>query len=229
MTLRTVSHRVKVQRVNATAPSGVVRRLPWSMKTRPWPSARVRRTGSVESRPGAGWIPGGNARSRASHSSPLTVRTAWRSSATGWCLGRGAGYLRGALRVATTWAFTERDLGRARPENSGSNVAFCQGPLGGGYCLEGTRRSAFRTPEGVRHDEQVDGRLSTDRFPHRTRRPNRGEGRAGGRVHLTACLGLSDQIARARDPPVGILPVMGPWLCRVRVGHIARGARDIVW
>jgi hypothetical protein len=50
-------------------------------------------------------------------------------------------------------------------EHSVPNTASCQVALTSGYLMEGTLRSAFRTADGVRHDDHVHGRLATDLMP----------------------------------------------------------------
>lgn len=78
---------------------------------------------------------------------------------------RRQGYAREALIAVTAWAFTDRRLARIQLEHSLENHGSCLVARSAGYQLEGTLRAAFRTPDGVRHDDHVHGRLSVDPFP----------------------------------------------------------------
>ena len=75
---------------------------------------------------------------------------------------RRQGYAREALRAVTEWAFRERRIERIQLEHTVANFGSCRVALGAGYRLEGTLRAAYRTPDGVRHDDHVHGRLATD-------------------------------------------------------------------
>lgn len=75
---------------------------------------------------------------------------------------RRQGYAREGLIAVTAWAFTELRLARIQLEHSVANLGSCRVALGAGYRLEGILRAAFRTPDGVRHDDHVHGRLSID-------------------------------------------------------------------
>ena len=78
---------------------------------------------------------------------------------------RRRGYAREALQAVTQWAFQDLGLARVQLEHSVPNEGSCAVALGSGYRLEGTLRAAFRTPDGVRHDDHVHGRLATDAGP----------------------------------------------------------------
>jgi len=78
---------------------------------------------------------------------------------------RGHGYAREGLLAVTEWAFSELGLARIQLEHSVTNVASCRVALAAGYRMEGTLRSAFRTPDDVRHDDHVHGRISLDPGP----------------------------------------------------------------
>jgi len=75
---------------------------------------------------------------------------------------RRQGYACEALLAVTAWAFTDRRVERIQLEHTVANVASCRVALGAGYRLEGTLRGAYRTLDGVRHDDHVHGRLATD-------------------------------------------------------------------
>ena len=74
-------------------------------------------------------------------------------------------YAREALQAVTVWAFRELHLARVQLEHSVPNTASCSVAVASGYRVEGTLRSAFRTADGVRHDDHVHGRLATDPMP----------------------------------------------------------------
>ena len=78
---------------------------------------------------------------------------------------RKQGLAREGLIAVTAWAFSELRLERVQLEHAVANLGSCRVALGAGYRLEGTLRAAFRTPDGVRHDDHVHGRLSVDSFP----------------------------------------------------------------
>ena len=78
---------------------------------------------------------------------------------------RGHGYAREGLLAVTEWAFSELGLRRIQLEHSVTNIASCRVALAAGYRMEGTLRSAFRTPDDVRHDDHVHGRISLDPGP----------------------------------------------------------------
>ena len=78
---------------------------------------------------------------------------------------RRQGYAREGLIAVSAWAFAELGLERIQLEHSVANPGSCRVALGAGYRLEGTLRAAFRTPDGLRHDDHVHGRLSVDPFP----------------------------------------------------------------
>ena len=78
---------------------------------------------------------------------------------------RRQGYAREALIAATAWAFSNLRLERIQLEHAVENHGSCFVAIGAGYGLEGTLRGAFRTPDGLRHDEHVHGRLAVDPFP----------------------------------------------------------------
>ncbi len=75
---------------------------------------------------------------------------------------RRQGYAREALTAVTDWAFRELGLARLQLEHSVPNTASCRVAHKSGFRWEGTLRSAFRTPDGVRHDDHVHGRLAID-------------------------------------------------------------------
>lgn len=78
---------------------------------------------------------------------------------------RGRGVAREAVAAVTGWAFAEREVVRVQLEHAVANVASCRVALAAGFRLEGTLRSAFRDPDGARHDEHVHGRLASDPHP----------------------------------------------------------------
>ena len=78
---------------------------------------------------------------------------------------RRQGFAREGLIAVTAWAFAELGLARIQLEHSIENPGSCKVALGAGYRSEGTLRSAYRSPDGERHDEHVHGRLAVDPFP----------------------------------------------------------------
>lgn len=78
---------------------------------------------------------------------------------------RGHRYAREGLLAVTEWAFSELGLARIQLEHSVTNVASCRVALASCYRMERTLRPAFRTPEDVRHDDHVHGRISLDPGP----------------------------------------------------------------
>jgi RimJ/RimL family protein N-acetyltransferase len=78
---------------------------------------------------------------------------------------RRQGYACEALQAVTAWAFRELHLARVQLEHSVPNTASCQVAVASGYRLEGTLRSAYRTADGVRHDDHVHARLAIDPMP----------------------------------------------------------------
>jgi RimJ/RimL family protein N-acetyltransferase len=78
---------------------------------------------------------------------------------------RGHGLGTEALTVVTSWAFTAMNLVRLQLEHAVTNPASCRVAEKSGYLLEGTLRSAYVDPKGVRHDEHVHGRLAGDPHP----------------------------------------------------------------
>lgn len=78
---------------------------------------------------------------------------------------RRQGYGREAVLAVTDFAFRELGLTRVQLEHCVPNEASCGLAVSAGFRLEGTMRSAYRTPGGVREDVHIHGRLSTDPYP----------------------------------------------------------------
>jgi RimJ/RimL family protein N-acetyltransferase len=78
---------------------------------------------------------------------------------------RRQGFAREAVLAVTDWAYRERAIIRIQLEHSEANVPSCRLARSAGYVLEGTTRSAYVTPDGVRRDVHIHGRLSTDPYP----------------------------------------------------------------
>lgn len=75
----------------------------------------------------------------------------------------GRGIASGALRLATTWAFTA-GLHRVELEHSTRNPTSCRVAAKAGFFSEGTRRGSVRHSDGW-HDMHVHGRISGDTSP----------------------------------------------------------------
>lgn len=80
-----------------------------------------------------------------------------------WARNRGVG--REVVDAVTRWAFAERGLVRVQLEHAVVNVASCRVATAAGFRLEGTLRSAYVGPDGVRYDDHVHGRLASDPAP----------------------------------------------------------------
>ena len=75
---------------------------------------------------------------------------------------RGQGVATTAVAAASRWAFGALGIVRISLPHARENLASCRVAEKAGFRAEGTLRSAYRTDDGVRHDEHVHGRLATD-------------------------------------------------------------------
>ena len=71
------------------------------------------------------------------------------------------------------WGFVDLGLARIRLEHVTRNPASCRVAVKAGFLLEGTLRSAYLDPQGLRQDCHVHGRLATDAvgLPEAPQRP----------------------------------------------------------
>ena len=77
-----------------------------------------------------------------------------------WASGRGVATR--SLSAVTDWAFAELGLMRIQLQHAIANPASCRVADKCGYRLEGTMRSATVYGDGLRHDDHLHARLSTD-------------------------------------------------------------------
>ena len=78
---------------------------------------------------------------------------------------RGQGIATEVVDAVARWGFDELGLARIGLEHVTRNPASCRVALKAGFPLEGTLRSAYLDPEGLRQDCHVHGRLATDPVP----------------------------------------------------------------
>jgi len=80
-----------------------------------------------------------------------------------WQRRRGVGSE--VVAIVTRWSFAELGLVRVQLEHAVANVGSCRVASKAGFVLEGILRSASRDGLGMRHDDHVHGRLTTDPVP----------------------------------------------------------------
>ncbi|QIX26089.1 GNAT family N-acetyltransferase [Nocardioides sp. JQ2195] len=76
--------------------------------------------------------------------------------------GRGQGYAGRAVRAASAFAFDQVGLHRINLYHAVENESSCGVAGAAGFALEGRLRQSFRYGDGLRHDEHLHARLSTD-------------------------------------------------------------------
>ena len=78
---------------------------------------------------------------------------------------RGRGGATAAVILATNWALTDLGLSRVSIRHAIANPASCGVAERAGYLLEGLLRQAQLGPDGVRYDEHLHARLTSDPIP----------------------------------------------------------------